>query len=173
MQRSAFFCKRTKCACVLLHSLQKNVAFFAFFYVLWKRLLRSLHSLHSFLFFRKERKRTQHSFGSHKSPKTWKKNVAFFKRTEKNGTFRMEKKAVPNPGYHTLASPYKICQNMTPRGLIPRQGTVSYPRSHGTKFFIKSPRGHITPVSQSPQGMLLHWVNLPGVWDPGESRAIS
>ena len=25
------------------------------------------------------------------------KNVAFFKRTEKNGTFRMEKNAVPNP----------------------------------------------------------------------------
>ena len=26
------------------------------------------------------------------------KNVAFFKRTEKNGTFRTEKNAVPNPG---------------------------------------------------------------------------
>ena len=93
-----------------LHSLHKNVAFFAFFYALCKRMLRSLrsfpffsslHSLHknvaffaffyvlckrmlrslrSFPFFRKERKRTKRSFGSHKSPKTR-------KRTEKNGTF--------------------------------------------------------------------------------------
>ena len=40
-------------------------------------------------------KRTQRSFGSHKSPKTLgkrtEKNVVFFKRTEKN--------AVPNPGW--------------------------------------------------------------------------
>ena len=47
-QRSAFFCKRTKCSRVLLRSLQKNVAFFAFFYNLCKRTLRS------FPFFRKE-----------------------------------------------------------------------------------------------------------------------
>ena len=33
------------------------------------------------------------------------KNVAFFKRTEKNGTFRTEKNAVPNPAYvHTAES---------------------------------------------------------------------
>ena len=44
--------------------MQKNVAFFVFFYVL--------------------KKRTQ-------------KNVAFFKRTEKNDAFRTEKSAVPNP----------------------------------------------------------------------------
>ena len=42
---TAFFCKRTKHSCMLLRSLQKNVAFFAFFYVLCKRTLRSLHSL--------------------------------------------------------------------------------------------------------------------------------
>ena len=47
-QRSAFFCKRTKRSSVLLHSLQKNVAFF---YVLCKRTLRSLRS---FTFFAKE-----------------------------------------------------------------------------------------------------------------------
>ena len=39
-------------ASVLLCSLQKNVAFFAFFYFLCKR---TLHSLRSFLFFAKER----------------------------------------------------------------------------------------------------------------------
>jgi hypothetical protein len=79
--------------------LQKNDAFFAFFYVLCKRTLRSLRSftffakercvlcvllrslqknvafLRSFTFFRKERKRTHRSFGFHKSPKTRKKNV--------------------------------------------------------------------------------------------------
>ena len=44
-----FFAKE---CCVLLCSLQKNVAFFAFFYVLCKRMLRSLRS---FPFFRKER----------------------------------------------------------------------------------------------------------------------
>ena len=57
MERFAFFCKRTKHSRVLLHSLQKEVAFFAFFYVLCKRMLHSLRS-----------------FGSHKSPKTQKKN---------------------------------------------------------------------------------------------------
>ena len=53
-----FFAKECCVLCVLLRSLQKNVAFFAFFYVLCKRMLRSLRS-----------------FGSHKSPKTRKKNV--------------------------------------------------------------------------------------------------
>ena len=33
-EHSVFFCKRTKRSCVLLRSLQKNVAFFAYFYVL-------------------------------------------------------------------------------------------------------------------------------------------
>ena len=33
-----------------------------------------------------------------KLKKRTEKNVAFFKRTEKNGTFRMEKNAVPNTG---------------------------------------------------------------------------
>ena len=84
----AFFCKRTKRSHVLLPSLQKSVLFFAFFSVLCKRTLRSLRS-----------------FGSHKSPKTQKKNgkernVPFKERTrkEKNGMYRTEKNAVPNPG---------------------------------------------------------------------------
>ena len=76
MQKNATFC-------ILLRSfanernvlaffyvlLQKNQTFSAFFYVLCKR------ALHSFTFFRKERKKTNGSFGSHKSPKTQKKNV--------------------------------------------------------------------------------------------------
>ena len=53
-ESSAFFCKRTKPTHVLLRSLQKNVAFFAFFYVLCKRTLRSLRSLRSLTFFAKE-----------------------------------------------------------------------------------------------------------------------
>ena len=76
-QHSAFFCKRTlhslrsftffakeRCVlCVLLRSLQKNVVFFAFFYVLKKRFLR------------KELKRMHRPFEFHKSPKTQKKNA--------------------------------------------------------------------------------------------------
>ena len=49
-----FFAKECCILCVLLRSLQKNGAFFAFL--------------------RKERKRMHHSFGFHKSPKTQKKN---------------------------------------------------------------------------------------------------
>ena len=76
MQRSAFFCvllqknetfsrsftffaKERNVLCVLLRSLQKNVAFSAFFYVLKKRTQKKTHC----------------SFGSHKSPKTQKKNI--------------------------------------------------------------------------------------------------
>ena len=79
MQCFAFFCIRMLCSftffenerCVLsdlLGSLKKNVTFFAFFYVL--------------------KKRTHRSFESHKSPKPKKKNVARFKRTQKNDAFR-------------------------------------------------------------------------------------
>ena len=50
-----FFAKEQNVLCVLLRSLQKNVAFSAFFYAL--------------------KKRTHRSFGSHKSPKARKKNV--------------------------------------------------------------------------------------------------
>ena len=96
MQRSALFCKRTKRSCVLLRSLQKNKMFSAFFYILCKRMLRSLRS---FTFLSKECKRMNHSFGSHKSPKTRKKNVKehCVLRTQKNDTLRTEKNAVPNP----------------------------------------------------------------------------
>ena len=59
-----FLCKR------MLRSLH-SFTFFAFFYILCKR---TLHSLRSFLFFRKERERTECCLGSHKSPKTQKKN---------------------------------------------------------------------------------------------------
>ena len=96
----AFFCKRTKRSRVLSCSLQKNKTFSVFFYVLCKRMLRSLRS---FTFLRKERKRTHRSFGSHKSPKTRKKNVkecVFFKRAQKNDAFRTEKNAGPNPALY-------------------------------------------------------------------------
>ena len=53
--------KRTQCSAFFCVLLQNNVAFFAFFYVLCKRILRSLRSLHSFTFLRKERKRTMRS----------------------------------------------------------------------------------------------------------------
>ena len=85
-ERSAFFCKRTKCSCVLLRSLQKNVAFFAFFYVLCKRMLRSLHSFP-------------------KNGKDWNVLLGFIsrqkleKRTEKNKTFfktNRKQQKVPN-----------------------------------------------------------------------------
>ena len=82
MQCSAFFCKRMKHSRVLLRSLHKNVAFFAFFYVLCKRVL---HSLRSFPFFRKERERTERSFGSHTVSRQ-----KLEKRTEKNGTFLLK-----------------------------------------------------------------------------------
>ena len=66
------FAKEHCVLCVLLRSLQKNVAFFAFFYGLCKR---KVHSLRSFTLLRKERKRMHRSFGLHKSPKTQKKNA--------------------------------------------------------------------------------------------------
>ena len=81
-QKNATFCIHlrsfAKECCVLLRSLQTNVAFFALFYVLCKRPLRSLRS---FTFLRKELKRMHHSFGFHKSPKTQ-------KRRQKNDAFR-------------------------------------------------------------------------------------
>ena len=56
MQRSLhsfpFFIKECSVLCILFRSLLKNAAFFAFFYVLYKR---TRHSLRSFTFFIKER----------------------------------------------------------------------------------------------------------------------
>ena len=57
------FIKERSVLCVLLRSLEKNAAFFVFFYVLYKRTGRSLRS---FTFFIKERKRTLRSFWFHK-----------------------------------------------------------------------------------------------------------
>ena len=95
-QRSAFFCKRTKSSRILLHSLQKNETFSAFFYVLYKRTLRSLRS---FTFLRKERSVLLGLISRQKLEKRTLKNDAFFKRTEKNDALRTEKNAVPNPGF--------------------------------------------------------------------------
>ena len=74
LKKNATFCvflQKNETFRVLLHSLQKNKTFSAFFNVLCKRTLRSLRT---FTFLRKERK-THRSFGSHRSPKTRKKNV--------------------------------------------------------------------------------------------------
>ena len=75
--------------CFLLRSFAKERN------VLCKRMLRSLRS---FLFFAKERSVLLGLISRQKLEKRTEKNVAFFKRTEKNGTFRTEKNAVPNPG---------------------------------------------------------------------------
>ena len=66
----AFFC----ILCILLRSLQKNVAFFALFYVLCKRTLRALHY---FMFFRKNAKERIVLLGliSRQNAKTRKKNA--------------------------------------------------------------------------------------------------
>ena len=54
--------------------------------------LRERLRLRSFPFFRKEQKRTEHSFGSHKSPKTRKKNRKVETFLLKNG----KERNVPN-----------------------------------------------------------------------------
>ena len=79
MQRSAFFCvlcKRTNYSPVLLRSLKKNVMFFAFFYVLKKRMQKNALGLIS----RQKLK----------------------KKPQKNNAFRTEKNAVPNPESLTM-----------------------------------------------------------------------
>ena len=83
----AFFIKERFVLCVLLHSLQKNAVFFAFFYILCKRTRRSLPS---FTFFIKERRRTLCSFWFHKSYKNdqiSQKTVHSFLRLKKNLMF--------------------------------------------------------------------------------------
>ena len=75
MQHSAFFCALLQKNEIFSHSFTffaKEGNVLAFFYVLCKRMLRSLSS---FTFLRKERKIMHFSLGSHKSPKTRKKNV--------------------------------------------------------------------------------------------------
>ena len=68
------FAKEHCILCILLRSLQKNVAFFALFYVLCKRMLRALHS---FMFFRKNAKERIVLLGliSRQNAKTRKKNA--------------------------------------------------------------------------------------------------
>ena len=61
-----FFAKELCLLCILFRSLQKIIAFFVFFSIL--------------------KKRTEHSFGSHKSPKTQEKNRK--ERTVSNGKER-------------------------------------------------------------------------------------
>ena len=90
---SRSFAKERCILCVLLHSLQKNVAFFAFFYILCKRMLRSLRS---FTFLRKERKRTQKNasflldfISRQKLEKRTQKNVAFRRKRTRCLTLRL------------------------------------------------------------------------------------
>ena len=74
-----FFAKECCVLCILLCSLQKNVAFFALFYVL--------------------KKRTHSSFGSHKSPKTREKKCKRTLRSLKEGKrmMRSERKRTQCP----------------------------------------------------------------------------
>ena len=100
----------------VLRSFAKERNILVFFYVLCKRMLRSLRS---FTFFAKERCVLCALFSSlekngngrnvllgsisrQKLKKRTEKNIAFFKRMEKNGMFLTEKNAVPNPAleYH-------------------------------------------------------------------------
>ena len=90
MQRSAFFCKRTKRSRVLLRSL-RSFTFFA------KECCVLCFLFRSFLKNGKEYIFLLGFISRQKLKKRAKKNVAFFKRMEKNGTFRTEKNAVPNP----------------------------------------------------------------------------
>ena len=78
----------------VLRSFAKEQNALAFFYVLCKRMLNSLHS---FTFFAKERIVLLGFISRKKLKKRKEKNVAFFKRMEKNGKFRTEKNMVPNP----------------------------------------------------------------------------
>ena len=71
---------------------ERNVL--AFFYVLGERML---HSLRSFMFFAKEWNVLLGLISRQKLKKRTEKNGAFFKRMEKNGKFRTEKNALPNP----------------------------------------------------------------------------
>ena len=71
-----FFIKERSVLCVLLHSLKRNAAFFAFFYFLYKRTLRSFWFHKSYkndrISQKKECKRTARSF------LRLKKNLLFF-----------------------------------------------------------------------------------------------
>ena len=108
----AFFFKRAKRPRVLFCSLQKNVAFFAFFSVLCKR---TLCSLYFFPFFRKERKRMERSSGSHKLPKTREKN-----RKERN---------VPN-GKGRSAQPCILPPHPAPPHLISASSPIEAAKYH-------------------------------------------
>ena len=44
-----FFIKERSVLCILLHYLEKNVPFFVFFYILYKRMLHSLRAITFFL----------------------------------------------------------------------------------------------------------------------------
>ena len=102
---------------VLFIRLKKNFFQFIFIYIyilyisiyinsknnakFWVLLQKNETFSHSFTFFAKERCVLCVLLGlisRQKLKKRTEKNVAFFKRTEKNGTFRTEKNAVPNPG---------------------------------------------------------------------------
>ena len=83
----------------VLHSFAKDRNILAFFYVLCKR---TLHSLRSFMFFAKERNVLLGLISRQK----------FEKRTEKNGTYQTEKKAVPNPADLCIGTKHGWFQNV-------------------------------------------------------------
>ena len=110
--------KRTERSPVLFAK-ERNIL--AFFSVLLKR---TEHSLHSFPFFRKERKRTERSFGFHKSPKTREKNgkernVLFFerKRTERSERKRTECPTLVLKDQHQLVLKYQQATPLESAGM--------------------------------------------------------
>ena len=91
------FAKERCIFCVLLHSLHSITFFAKERCILLRSLQKNMHSLRSFPFFRKKRNVLLGLISRQKLKKRMEKNIAFFKRTEKNGTFRAEKNVVPNP----------------------------------------------------------------------------
>ena len=113
-----FFAKERNVLCVLLRSLQKNVVFFAFFYVLCKRTLRSLRS---FTFFAKERCvlctlfRFLEKNGKEQNvllgPISHQNSKKERKRTERSlkEQERTERSEQKRTGCSTLVGPYECC----------------------------------------------------------------
>ena len=103
----AFFyilCKRTFRSLPSFTLFAKNVAFFAFFYFLCKR---TLHSLRSYTFLRKERIVLLGFISRKKLEKRMQKHVAFFKRMQKNNAFRTQKKDAFRTQKNAVPNPAK------------------------------------------------------------------
>ena len=143
-----------------------------------------------------------HSFGFHKSPKSQKrmeKNVAFFKRTEKNRTFRTKKNVVPNPEWGIFKKKelcpcfYFAADNVDMRGHFGLHFVIACIKTvmeqYGNVYFcmrIMSGKKRVVfstflgslfiwckgkPVRwESNAGILFTWLT---VWKPADTAAVS